>query len=1090
MIIGEAILSAIVDAVIAYTFERGTDKLGIRVRERLGLDPTKTAFKEALNKAFIQLSDQRPQWVSEYFDASFFEHEGAPILAQFLVLDGQPDPGDLALRWADSLNIKNPERRAFYIGELEPIAVDFLEDLAHQLKGQEALHELNLGRSLEQTTEVLQALRRQLGADKATFGTRRDYLRWLIGRNFYLDPRGTFQTQRQVQVKLDEVYISLQAQPSEIQDAVDRQDLEQELADLEMNVVVANLAAEELEDQRDQLRSRLKQTSLAVIKQAEVVALAEVVIRNDRVVILGDPGGGKTTLLRYLALKHAEALWSGRTEVGKDLGTARFPILIRIAEYADDGIWKRKSLSDFLVDCYTMHDCPRTGLADLLQSELDKGNCLVMLDGLDEIISAEERLGVVKQVEDFVRRYSSKANRFVITSRIAGYRNAPLGEPFTHYTVREMNEAQIRRFLERWCQAVEDAQTPELSVQQREQIARREIIGIMHALQNPGVRRLAVNPLLLRILALIHRTGAQLPQKRIELYKFAADTLARTWRPAQGVSESDLVKESALLKEDYLTPLLSKLAYWLHVNKPTGIATEREVYEVLGEEWSRLNEMHWNSDDPSPKIKEEVRKFIAAVHEHTGLFVERAPKRYGFIHLTFEEYYVARYIVARRKMVAKLIRQHLHQPRWEEPILLALGFVGLEYPAEASELVVAAILGEGDEAKELGFTSSKYEDLLGQDFLFSLHCLGDNIPIRPRLLKRLIERFADELLNNTGSARFRRYRQNLQEKLNYFGGSEGASVILPLLVKALRSPEIDVRSQGALSLGQMGQSSPEAIHALIAALQDPEVGVRSVAASGLGQLGQSSPEAIHALIAALQDPEAGVRSQAASGLSRLGQNSPEAIHALITALQDPEAGMRSQAASGLSRLGQNSPEAIHALITACQDPEVDVRSQAASGLSRLGQNSPKAIHALITALQDPEVDVRHSAIVSLGQLGRDTLETNVEIYTVLRKANNWVLRRDSAHLLNRIDPDDTVSIDALWDGLLDEDNNVREACAQSLAELGKRHATLTQDFETKFIRAIQDPRYEKPGTIVGLQPFDFAYEGLWLLVVNAKVEKK
>ena len=148
------------------------------------------------------------------------------------------------------------------------------------------------------------------------------------------------------------------------------------------------------------------------------------------------------------------------------------------------------------------------------------------------------------------------------------------------------------------------------------------------------MRRLAVNPLLLRILALIHRTGAKLPQKRIELYKLAADTLARTWRPAQGVSESALVKESALLKEDYLTPLLSTLAYWLHVNKPTGLATEREVYEVLGEAWARLNEWHWDADDPNPKITEEIRKFLAAVHEHTGLFVERAPTRYGFMHLT------------------------------------------------------------------------------------------------------------------------------------------------------------------------------------------------------------------------------------------------------------------------------------------------------------------------------------------------------------------------------------------------------------------------------------------------------------------------
>ena len=137
-----------------------------------------------------------------------------------------------------------------------------------------------------------------------------------------------------------------------------------------------------------------------------------------------------------------------------------------------------------------------------------------------------------------------------------------------------MNEQQIRRFLERWCQVVEDAQTPELPHEQHHQTAQREINGIMKAIHDaPGVRRLAVNPLLLRILALIHRTGAQLPQKRNELYKLAADTLARTWRQAQGISEAALVKESALLREDYLTPLLSKLAYWLHVYKPTGIAT-------------------------------------------------------------------------------------------------------------------------------------------------------------------------------------------------------------------------------------------------------------------------------------------------------------------------------------------------------------------------------------------------------------------------------------------------------------------------------------------------------------------------------------
>ena len=138
------------------------------------------------------------------------------------MIDGHPDASELAARWADSLNINTPERHAYYISELEPIAVDFLEDLAHQLKGKEALRELNISRTLDQTTEALQALRQQFGAEKATPGTWRDYLRWLIDRNFYLDPRGTYQTQRQVQLRLADVYISLQAQYGEATNVVDR----------------------------------------------------------------------------------------------------------------------------------------------------------------------------------------------------------------------------------------------------------------------------------------------------------------------------------------------------------------------------------------------------------------------------------------------------------------------------------------------------------------------------------------------------------------------------------------------------------------------------------------------------------------------------------------------------------------------------------------------------------------------------------------------------------------------------------------------------------------------------------------------------
>src|SRR2546421_11574290 len=87
----EALLIAkIVDKVFGYVIDKGENRLEGLVREKLGLDPIKKAFKEALGEALIKLEQHHSQWVAENFDASFFEHEGSTILAQFLFRDEHP----------------------------------------------------------------------------------------------------------------------------------------------------------------------------------------------------------------------------------------------------------------------------------------------------------------------------------------------------------------------------------------------------------------------------------------------------------------------------------------------------------------------------------------------------------------------------------------------------------------------------------------------------------------------------------------------------------------------------------------------------------------------------------------------------------------------------------------------------------------------------------------------------------------------------------------------------------------------------------------------------------------------------------------
>jgi HEAT repeat protein len=1063
MVIETLVLTAIADAAIGYLTESGMEK----VSEKFLSDSKKRAFGRALSVAIAKLEAEHPEWVLALFDANFFSKEGAPVIAQFLIRDGKPDASELAKLWADSMGLKG-EKRTARVRELEPAAADFLQNLAQALKTEPELSELYDSRAFERIAESAEAIHRALGTEKATPGTRYDYLRWLIDRNLYLDPRGISQTQRQVQLRLDTVYVSLRAQREDTPGVVDKRILEKEMAELESQIGNAVVSAEEVEDRREQLLALFQRRHVGPLGGDinETVELHEVVNRHERLVILGDPGSGKTTLLRYLALMHAQALYTGRAETSADLGPARFPILIRIAAYAENGIWKEKSLSDFLAEYYAAHECSKAGLADLLAGELSQGNCLVLLDGLDEIVSADDRRGIVQKIEEFVRRHDKVSNRFIITSRIAGYRNAPLAEPFVHYTVQDMNEEQIRRFLERWCPAVEDAQTPEKSPEARAETARQEMEGILKAVKtSPGVRRLAANPLLLTILALIHRTGASLPEKRIQLYKLAAETLARTWRTTQGVPES------ALVEETYLTRLLSKLAYWLHINKPTGIATEREVFSVLGEEWARLKRLEWNEDEQDPAIISEIEKFLTAVRVHTGLFVERAPKRYGFMHLTFEEYYVARYLVAHSRKAPGLIRQHLHNPRWEEPILLALGFKGLDYPDEAGELLETAILAQGEEAEELNFKPGEYENLLGRDYLFALRCLADQIPTDPQLVNSLINRMVEELLHQSGHAKFRRYHQALEERLASFKGSDTGALIASALKPALSKADSDARNKAFGYLLTLGEVSQEI---MLSILHDENNLIRIKALESLIGAEQQTPEIVEALTILLGDKDASVRTYAARNLVQLKRQSTDSGNILRTLFSDENANIRSEAvwslewseqpsleiiallkdllndennniavAYKLGEVKQKTPEVIKLLKTLCNHKERNVRYWMVGGLADTEQKTPEVLDLLKDLLRDEDADVRSEATWSIGGLEQKTPEI-IELLKNLLRDENKSVRFAAAHGLGQLDYKAPGIIELLKDLLQDEDEDVRSIVVRSIVQVQLQSTNLVE----------------------------------------------
>jgi hypothetical protein len=188
------------------------------------------------------------------------------------------------------------------------------------------------------------------------------------------------------------------------------------------------------------------------------VPLQELLPRHPRIVVLGDPGSGKTTFLKYVALALAEGPAAARDRLGLDVDVdpeARpwLPVLFPIAAYVEALKGNPNlALADFWPHYFRGRALPDLG--PLLRRELKAGRCLLLLDGLDEVGSPGDRKMAVGRLTDLVRAY--RGNRFVVTSRVAGYEQAPLsGDAFTHLTIQPFDDEDVARFARQWCLAYE-----------------------------------------------------------------------------------------------------------------------------------------------------------------------------------------------------------------------------------------------------------------------------------------------------------------------------------------------------------------------------------------------------------------------------------------------------------------------------------------------------------------------------------------------------------------------------------------------------------------------------------------------------------
>jgi len=380
----------------------------------------------------------------------------------------------------------------------------------------------------------------------------------------------------------------------------------------------------------------------------------EAVERYDKLLILGKPGAGKTTFLKWLSLQ------CNAGELHQD----RVPIFVTLKEFAEAP--GQPTLIHFIAKQWTESKIENAEAA--VQHILEAGQSLILLDGLDEV-RAEDHDRVLHTIEQSSRQFA--ANRFVMTCRIAAKEYT--FEQFTEVEVADFTKEQIADFAEKWFQHKDPTKAAEFPEALKGQA---------------GLQELATNPLLLTLLCLIFEEQAGFPANRAELYKEGLDVLLKKWDGKRNIRRDVVYKKLSLnRKED----LLSQVAF---------TAFDRSEYFfkqkfVEGQIQDYIRNLPNAKTDPEA-LKLDSEAVLKSIEAQHGLLVERARGIYSFSHLTFQEYFTARQI-EKSGDFSNLVC-HVTERRWREIILLTVGMLqNTDQFMQAMKHQIDSILAQDEE---------------------------------------------------------------------------------------------------------------------------------------------------------------------------------------------------------------------------------------------------------------------------------------------------------------------------------------------------------------------------------------------------------
>jgi hypothetical protein len=335
-----------------------------------------------------------------------------------------------------------------------------------------------------------------------------------------------------------------------------------------------------------------------------------------RVVILGDPGGGKTTLTRKLARDIA----LGSIEINGILQSV-IPFVVVIRQFGEYLKAEHGSVLDYLV--ILARSKFQTEISDdVMRYLLASGRVYIIFDGLDELLDTQYRKEIAEIIDAFT--WLHPLTNVLVTSRRVGYKHNSLdSDIFTELSLDNFTKTQVESYVRNWFNFVSG-----LSIDEREIVASRFMSESEHA---SDIRS---NPLMLGLMCTIYKTEAYIPRNRPDVYHKCSKMLFETWDRRRNLFEP-------LSFEAHLQNVLAHVAYSIYTN-PTmqeGV-TEAQVVELATD---YLSKWAYNESADAISAARDFFEFCKGrgwVLDEFGLN-ESGAGLFRFAHKTFLEYFAA-----------------------------------------------------------------------------------------------------------------------------------------------------------------------------------------------------------------------------------------------------------------------------------------------------------------------------------------------------------------------------------------------------------------------------------------------------------------